>query len=184
MSNAEDFNICFAITIGHEGGFQNDLNDKGNWTGGAVGAGVNKGTNWGISAASYPKLDIKNLSLAEAKLIYHKDYWSPAGCPMMPGAMALVMFDAAVNNGVSNAIRFMQQGLGVGVDGIIGVQTTSALKVSLEADPDGMAQALETHARRLVFMSGLGTWQTYALGWSRRLVTIPAEAAANWPPEA
>ena len=38
------FDKTFERSMGHEGGYQCDPKDRGNWTGGEVGKGVNKGT--------------------------------------------------------------------------------------------------------------------------------------------
>jgi lysozyme family protein len=45
------FDKAMLPLIEHEGGFQNDPDDSGNWTGGKVGVGELKGTKWGICAA-------------------------------------------------------------------------------------------------------------------------------------
>ena len=50
------------LTLNVEGGYQCDPDDKGNWTGGNVGVGLLKGTKYGISAASFSNVDIKNLT--------------------------------------------------------------------------------------------------------------------------
>jgi lysozyme family protein len=177
----DDYPRIFEILIGHEGGFTDNRSDPGNWTGGSVGAGVLRGTKYGISAASYPGLNIAELTLDEAREIYKRDYFDRALCGEMPGRLALVMFDAAVNNGVSRAVRFLQWGLGVGVDGIIGPVTRQALAAAIARDPTGTELAIEAHAQRIFFMAGLSTWTTFGLGWSRRLARLPAQAAQTWP---
>ena len=58
----DNFERCFAFTLGAEGGYSNNPADPGNWTGGAVGNGELRGTNFGISASAYPQLDIANLT--------------------------------------------------------------------------------------------------------------------------
>lgn len=66
-------------------GYQNDLEDHGNYTGGEVGLGIQAGTNMSISA---PKLsewrghpvtavEMQALTEAEALQIYYADYWQP-----------------------------------------------------------------------------------------------------------
>ncbi|WP_409563980.1 glycosyl hydrolase 108 family protein [Rhizobium leguminosarum] len=67
---------CLIITLKFEGGYSNDPNDRGNWTGQNVGVGILKGTKNGIAAHAYPRLDIKNLTLDETKSIYERD-WKP-----------------------------------------------------------------------------------------------------------
>jgi lysozyme family protein len=103
------FNEAFQVIIGHEGGYQNLYNDHGNWTGGKVGVGVLKGTKYGISAASYPTRDIKNLTLDDARKIYKENYWDRINGDALEPALALVAFDFAVNSGVSRAIDLLNK---------------------------------------------------------------------------
>ena len=106
MSN---FDRMFDIVVGHEGGFTANPADPGNWTGGTIGAGICRGTKFGISAAAYPDLDIANLSLDAAKALYQRDYWQRIAGDRLPSAVALLVFDAAVNNGIGRAARWLQQ---------------------------------------------------------------------------
>jgi lysozyme family protein len=90
-------------------------------------------------------------------------------------------FDAAVNNGCSRAREWLQAALGVATDGEIGQETLAALATAI-AQPNGEAQvAAELLARRFDFMAGLKTWQTFGLGWSRRLTALPWHAMALSP---
>ena len=66
------FDVIFDRVLGHEGGFQADPRDRGNWTGGEVGKGELKGTKYGLAAMTYPELDIPALTLAEAEAIYSR----------------------------------------------------------------------------------------------------------------
>jgi hypothetical protein len=70
--NSISFDQAFHRLIGHEGGYSDDRRDPGNWTKGKIGAGILKGTKYGLAANTYPNLDIKNLTLAQAKEIYKK----------------------------------------------------------------------------------------------------------------
>ena len=69
-----NFDEAFKTVIGHEGGFTQNPKDTGNWTLGKVGAGINKGTKYGIAANTYPNEDIKNLTLERAKQLYKRDF--------------------------------------------------------------------------------------------------------------
>ncbi len=68
-----------------EAGYQDIYNDKGNWTGGAIGDGELIGTNRSISAIALSDYlgrtatlaDMKNLSINTAHKIYYKKYWLP-----------------------------------------------------------------------------------------------------------
>lgn len=135
-----DFNAAFAATLGHEGGFTADPNDSGNWTGGAVGVGVLKGTKWGISAASYPQLDIKNLTIADAKAIYLRDWWNANGYQRFASHdVAAKVFDMAVNMGAGMAHTLLQLAArvftpGLEIDGKIGRDTVAAANKPPAAD--------------------------------------------------
>ena len=75
-SQTDRFAAAFAVVLGHEGGYTADPTDPGNWTGGAPGRGECRGTNWGISAASYPDLPIRALTPDQARtMLADLDGW-------------------------------------------------------------------------------------------------------------
>jgi lysozyme family protein len=161
------FDLCFDVTIGHEGGYSNDPNDPGGET------------NWGVSKRAYPNLDIKNLTKDQAKSqVYKPDYWDKIGGDLLHPAVACIAFDAAVNNGVTRAKTWLQQAACVTVDGSIGPITAKA------ANSNPAATLTNAHARRMAFMTGLQTWQTFGIaqdggpgGWSTRLAALPWQAS-------
>lgn len=167
------FDQAFAAVVGSEGGYTDAATDPGNWTGGACGKGVCRGTNWGISAASYPTLDIATLTEAQAKVIYQRDYWATLQGDALPPPLALLVFDAGVNNGVGRAARWLQTALGVTADGAIGPATMAAVQAK---SGQGAALCAEFQAQRLTYMAALPTWRTFGLGWARRLCRLPFEA--------
>ena len=57
------FDNAFRAVIGVEGGYTANPLDPGNWTGGKCRIGQCNGTKYGISAASYPSLNIAGLTL-------------------------------------------------------------------------------------------------------------------------
>lgn len=108
---ADAFDAAVAIVLAHEGGYQAMPDDPGNWTEGRIGAGALKGTKYGISAAQYPALDIAALTAADATAIYRRDYWDRWGFAELPPAIAVKLFDAAVNLGSEKAVRALQRAL-------------------------------------------------------------------------
>lgn len=162
------FEKAFTLLIGHEGGYSLDRNDRGNWTGGAVGRGALRGTKYGISAASYPQVDIANLTLGDAKAIYKRDYWDRVRGDELPPALALLTFDAAVNAGVAAGSRFLQAALGVKVDGMIGSKTVAAARKVKNID-SVMAECL---AQRNEYNRNAPSAHVHGLGWSRRLFML------------
>ena len=124
------FNRAFEIVLGHEGGYSADPQDPGGET------------KFGISKRAYPQLDIKALTIEQARDIYFKDYWVAAGCEHVADeAMAILMFDCAVNQGVFRAKQ------------IAGKAKTP----------------VEFQAERALHYAGLSTFQRFGRGWMRRL---------------
>jgi lysozyme family protein len=119
---------CYTKTLKFEGGFQNNPKDIGNWTGGQIGVGELKGTKYGISAKSYPNLDIENLTQDQAIAIYRRDYWDKLRLGEIDSnRIAWKIFDLSVNMGRRTATHILQKAVGVTVDGIIGHQTLEAV---------------------------------------------------------
>lgn len=118
------FEQCITHIAEVEGEFTINPKDKGNYTP----SGVLKGTKYGISAKSYPNLDIKNLTKDKATELYKKDYWNKAKIDLLPSKIRLQYFDTAVNSGISTATKLLQRVLGVKDDGIIGDITRSRLQ--------------------------------------------------------
>lgn len=170
------FELAFDRVIGHEGRFQKNPKDRGNWTSGQVGRGILKGTKFGISAMSYPNLDIEHLTVDQAKGIYYEDWWLEFGMERFHMALAYQMFDAAINHGMSRAAKMLQRAVGVTDDGIIGTNTRKALgKFGLD---DLLKLVL---AERLEFMTGLETWDEFGKGWARRIASNMRLAAQDTP---
>ena len=146
------FDQCFDKLISHEGGYVNDPRDPGGET------------KFGISKRAYPQVDIKALTLESAKAIYKRDYWDRAQCDKLPPSLAYLIFDAAVNSGIGQSIRFLQRSLNVADDGVIGPMTIAAVS-RLDAE----SICARFIGQRLDFMTKLTTWDVYGKGWSRRL---------------
>ena len=164
----DQFNVAFERVIGHEGGLSRRPSDRGNWTSGKVGVGTLKGTKYGVSAMAYPHLDIANLTLDDARAIYERDYWKRAGCDLLPAGLSYAQFDVAVNQGVGDAIRFLQKAVGTGADGIIGPNTRRKIAA---ADP---AHTLREMTARRIFDYMLLDHldDEYGFGWARRAVDV------------
>lgn len=147
-----NFDSAFEKLLSHEGAISNNKNDKGGLT------------KYGISQRSYPNLDIRNLSVADCKAIYLRDYWKPAGCDSVPPAIAFDLFDMAVNSGVARAVKTLQRTVGTAEDGKLGPLTLAA---AAKLDP---ARAVARfNGVRLAFMAGLDVWPTFSRGWALRI---------------
>lgn len=154
MSDGDGFAAALAIVLAHEGGYQAMPDDPGNWTQGKIGAGELKGTKFGLSAASYPAVDIASLTAAEAAAIYRRDWWDRFGLGRLPAPVAAKLFDATVNIGIESAACALQRALRAAgavqivEDGKLGPATIAAAS-SLAADIvlPALREALAGHYR-------------------------------------
>lgn len=147
-----NFDQAFDKLMGHEGAYTVGKGDPGGET------------NWGISKRSYPQLNIATLTQYDAKVIYKRDFWIPAGCDRVPPAIAFDLFDMAVNSGVSRAIKTLQRVVGTKEDGQLGPITIAAV-----AALDSVRAVARFNAVRLAFMASLPTWSTFSRGWALRI---------------
>jgi len=169
-----DFNIAVAITMddNHEGGFQNNPNDKGNWTGGAIGKGVLKGTKYGISAAQFPNLDIENLSKEEAAQIYSSKYWNPLYSQIAEQDIANKLFDLGVPFGPKTAVLQMQTALKnswpATLDGVFGPITLNQINNS---EPKSLMLAFKTAfvSHAIAVGANNPAERPFVSGWIRRI---------------
>ncbi|MDR2781942.1 MAG: hypothetical protein LBB21_05845 [Holosporaceae bacterium] len=160
MYNAK-FSKAFEYVLKHEGGYVNDPADPGGET------------NFGISKRSYPHLDIKNLTLDQAKEIYFRDFWQKGKYEQIEDKnIAIKLFDLGVNIGINQANKLIQRalraaGTQVVEDGIIGPITLKAIN---EADPTDLLSALKSEsAGHYRLIANLNPSQKkFIEGWLRR----------------
>lgn len=138
--------------LGNEGGYSDNPADPGGKT--------MYGITERVARSFGYKGEMRNLPIATAVEIYRKNYWVPIKADQLPDDLRFHIFDAAVNSGVSQAIRFLQRAAGVTEDGSIGPKTLSA---AADVTP------AKYSAVRLQFMTGLSTWPTFGKGWARRI---------------
>lgn len=161
------FEQALAHVLEMEGGWSNDPHDPGGPTNRGITLAVfaaYKGVT--LTDANREKLisELKNITASDARPIYQKRYWVPSRAGELPAGLALMHFDAAVNHGVGNAARMLQQALGVDVDGEIGPLTLNA------ASSQPVERTVETYAeiRRARYRS-LGHFWRFGRGWLRRV---------------
>jgi len=174
MVYGQDFDRAFERLIGHEGGFTEDPRDPGNWTGGRCGVGLCKGTKFGIAANTYSDIDIPNLTLAQAREIYYRDWWLKIGADRLGGPTAFQVWDFAVNAGMGTAKRALQRAVGVAQDGRIGEITLGAVSAMPQAD-----LVRRFCAQRIRFYASLSKYDTYGRGWMNRVAGMLEYAAAD-----
>ncbi len=119
MSDSAFTAVALPWILKIEGGYVNDAADRG----GATRHGITIGLLKAIRGEGVTAADVRALSEADAAEIYHTHFWLANGCNALPLAIALCLFDGAVNHQPATARRLLQKGLGVTADGIIGPVT-------------------------------------------------------------
>lgn len=156
-----NFDQAFDLLITHEGGFTNrPFSDD---PGGRTMYGV---TERVAKEHGYVGR-MEDLTLDFAKKVYRKSYWDACNCDQMQDSLRYPLFDAAVNSGVTQAIKWLQSSVGVKADGVIGPMTLHAVNM---AAPQVVRQQML--GKRLRFMTDLRNWSANARGWSRRIAAI------------
>lgn len=158
-----DFNEAFNILFENEGELSTDKNDPGNWTSGAVGHGVLKGSKFGISAGAYPNLDIPNLTIEGARRIYKENYWDKLSLDCLNPSITFDLFDCAVNSGISRAVKILQITVGSVPDGTIGQDTIK------RSNSYGVNLSKHYNAYRLLFYTSLKSFDSQGKGWVNRV---------------
>lgn len=81
-----NFQIAIKFVLEREGGYVADPLDAGGET------------NCGISKRTYPNIDIKNLTLADAMAIYERDYWRHYKLDSVALPLCIVLLDSFIQH--------------------------------------------------------------------------------------
>ena len=163
--------VAFPWVVGIEKGYQNDPEDPGNWTGGEVGSGLLLGTKYGVSAKSYPHLDIPNVTLEEAQKLAKVDFWDKFRGDQMPGPVSLSVFDFGYNSGIHEGVVVLQRTLDLPEDGIVGPITLRSLSTR---DPKWVVRTY--YIERMGAYMKMKGWIHDGHGWSARALATRDKA--------
>jgi lysozyme family protein len=117
------FLACMPFILKEEGGYSNDPHDSGGMTMHGI---IQREYDRYRRAKALPLQWVKNISTDEQNEIYWTEYWLPH-CANLPAGLDLSFFNIAVNGGPLEATRLLQQALGIGIDGVWGGQTDTAV---------------------------------------------------------
>lgn len=154
-----NFDAAFDLLLKHEGGFSDHESD----TGGKTRYGVTEAVAREVGYRG----DMRELPLDLAKRIYKDKYWDSIKAEQLPVAVRYSVFDAAVNSGPGQSVKWLQRALGVKDDGVIGPQTVAAANA---ANPDALKMRML--GQRLRFMAGLSNWPAFSRGWAIRIASL------------
>lgn len=168
---ADNFPAALAEILHHEGGFANHKLDPG----GVTMLGVTKRVweQWTGKPASIA--DMRALTPEKVAPLYRKNYWDAAECDELPAALALCVFDFAVNAGPARSARYLQGVVGAAQDGKIGPATLAAVEGAVAEQ--GVAEMVRRfqQSRRNYYRS-LPTFKTFGRGWLRRVDEVESAA--------
>ena len=183
-----DWEMGIAFVLEAEGGYTFDPNDRG----GETMLGISRKYHpdwpgWGVvdmhkATPSFPaNVNADSGLLQSAKDFYRLHFWQACHCDELPTALAISVFDAAVNQGEGTAKRMLQIALNVTVDGIVGDQTiTAAFKSGPNIVRRFMAQRMARYMR-LVMKDP--TQEVFVENWSNRLMKLAQLIFGFKPPE-
>ena len=163
------FNHCLTFVLKWEGGKTDDPIDRGGRTA------------YGITQREYKKGDVWNIAMPEVEAIYWQDYWLAAKCQLMPDDLDLCVFDSAVQHGPVRAIKFLQQALGIGADGVCGPVTIDALQEEVAA---GRVQEIvdqyidNRHEFYDKIIANDPTQARFEAGWAHRMASLSQDVMA------
>lgn len=170
MYKDENFNYCFEHVVGLEGGYVYDSYDAGGET------------KYGISKRAFPHLNIKSLTLDDAKQIYFKRYYATSHMNLTKidnKALACELFESSVLMGVRTVAKNLQKALNLmnnngklyddlRVDGWIGNKSFEAMK---KVNPKLLVKVLNgLQFNRLVkIVEANRTQERFFKGWLKRV---------------
>jgi lysozyme family protein len=168
---ADAFAAALTEILRHEGGYADHPKDPGGRT--MLGVTQRVWEDWTGKPAN--EAEMRSLTREKVAPLYRKNYWDAVHGDELPGALALCVFDFAVNAGPSRAARYLQKAVGAAQDGQIGPATLAA--VDAYVTNNGVAAAVrEFQQARRAYYRHLGTFPTFGKGWLRRVDEVETAA--------
>lgn len=145
------YNDALVRLLKDEGGYTNNPSDPGG------------PTNFGITLADYRRyinsagtaMDVRNMTVDQAKAIYKPKYWDKMGCDDLPAGVDYAVFDYGVNSGVTRAMNVNK-------------------KFKDITDPSKRINAICDE--RMAFLRNLKTFNVFGTGWTRRVTGVRAQS--------
>ena len=167
------FTDALTLVLKEEGGWVNNPADPGGMTN--LGVTARTWASWSGEPAS--EATMRALTPEQVTPLYKADYWDKIAGDQMPAAMALPVFDFAVNAGPGRSARILQGLVGVAQDGAIGPGTLGALQAHIASD--GLESVITDFSNaRADYYRALSTFPTFGRGWLARVDRIETAAIA------
>ncbi|RAK52147.1 glycoside hydrolase family 108 protein [Phenylobacterium deserti] len=170
---AANFDRCLGAVLRHEGGYVDDPRDNGGATNKGVTLATLKEAKVDLDGdGDTDKADLKRLTDKDAGKIYKARYWNTVHGDELPSGLDYMLFDASVNHGPARARRWLQQALGVSVDGVLGPKTFAALRAASAA-----ALLAKIAGYREALYRNHEDFDRFGRGWMRRLTDVSRVAS-------
>lgn len=154
-----NFATAFEKLLKHEGGFSDHSADRGGKT--------RYGVTEAVAREAGYRGDMQELPLALAQRIYKDKYWDAMQAEVLPADIRYIVFDGAVNSGITQSAKWLQRACGVKDDGVIGPQT---IRAANSLTSDGLKRRIL--GQRLRFMATLANWPAFGRGWANRIADL------------
>ena len=186
---ADNFSIAHAFTARWEGGLSDDAADRGGLT--KFGVDLAMMQDIASTQAGRDTLDrmgiilpvtrntIKNLTETQAASIYRWQAWEMLNLDLIPLRPAVVIYDAAVNSGPKQSVKFAQRGYNACVaygqpldtDGIMGPATRKAMQ---QADTDKILMAMLDQREKFFYdlVAAKPSQEVFLRGWLNRVTDL------------
>lgn len=164
------FDKAFKEVLQFEGGYSDHKADRGGKT--------KYGITEQVARVNGYIGDMRDLPLEKAKEIYYKNYFVNHNYHLLPEAIAVEMFDQAVNMGCVTANKHLQRVLNllldsdsVAVDGVLGPITARYAEAVYKVYPTDMVRWLNIlqGARYLEIIESNPSQKVFARGWGKRV---------------
>jgi lysozyme family protein len=162
-----NFEEALRKVLAHEGGYVNHPKDPGGMTN--LGVTRRVWEKWTRKPAT--EADMKALTPAMVAPLYRAQYWDAVRGDDLPGGVDYALFDAAVNSGPRQAVKWLQRAVGATDDGKMGPATLAAVQAQAAATVVG-----KFSDQRLAFLKSLETFAVFGKGWSRRVADVSGTA--------
>jgi lysozyme family protein len=149
------FDLAVALTLVHEGGYVDNPIDKGG------------PTNFGITQADMPGVDMRTITREQAIAYYAAHYWNKLYDGIVDQPVANKLFDMGVLTGPHVAVKLLQQVLGVVADGTFGPKSLATTNVDGPALLGLYRPVLRQHFIDLV--AKVPQDETFLKGWENRV---------------
>jgi lysozyme family protein len=154
-----NFLTAFEKLLKHEGGFSNHSADPGGKT--------RYGVTEAVAREAGYRGDMRELPLDLAQRIYKDKYWDAMQAEALPADVRYIVFDGAVNSGITQSAKWLQRACGVKDDGVVGPATIRAANLLAS---DGLKRRIL--GQRLRFMATLSNWPAFGRGWANRIADL------------